>query len=819
MSTIPHHLTGVTLIDDGQTPTHSDLRLRPLNVEKGSERFRGSDGFFPPLAATWRCNLTALSQRRNLLFVAYNHQIYVWEPVGPRQILGTKPTIIITPVMKEPNAGGYISREFPHAINNIIVDDLGRDEILLLATDSGNICGYHVETIFSHMEHSRLYGEKSIDLNQHIDPFFCENVGSSAWGLAVHKYARLIAVSANSGRITVFAFALAEPGSEKNENSDFPQGLIDGLQIYGQTWLNVENEEQFEHFQKLIPNRYRSRNVRLSYRGHYTNIPCVTFFNSDLDSDGIWMLSTDIDNRLFVWTIWDQLTPFKYYDFSHGEPLPDILRREERGWSVLALDPRSFRICELYAQACGGKPYLRPHQCQPVLDVTHITQDVPDSAILYEAFPPAIRIDADEPSLPDIFDNESFISDNSNHYLPSHGHARPINLSPSTDKELSAPDQDIDNSIDLDPSQRETNITNIFLPYEDRYQFFWEEDMSDDDGDDGDDGDDSDENEHGEDEDEGDYETEDESDDSSQDIHNFADTQDLIFYMMTSTMENEGASDESSEPGRFKDRTCTDFPILHFSATDIRLLDSPFSKHPTVVCGGPLRQGFARSIYSIHSYDRFNMVKYLPEHGIVIAATQKGRAAVISLARVSNGGLALRINWMLPLASQEKYGERPLRPLLGLAVGPIQGFEMKQDVPDIPYKARDCNDFSFHYRVQGAGEADLYETVSTCGSSSAEGSIDEEDAADMSDNSSATHSSALVSAPDLTYAKSHGIANWLYEPQESWKGWNSSRRYRLLLTYADHTVLSYEFWYEWSDTISSADGRDKGDEGENFLLL
>lgn len=138
-------------------------------------------------------------------------------------------------------------------------------------------------------------------------------------------------------------------------------------------------------------------------------------------------------------------------------------------------------------------------------------------------------------------------------------------------------------------------------------------------------------------------------------------------------------SDGSFDFRRFKreskDQTCSNFPILHFSATDISLLESPFSKYLTVVCGGPPRQHATRPIYSIHSYDRFNMVKYLPERGIVIAATQKDRAAVISLAQVPNGGLALRVNWMLSLASQEQHRERPFMPLLGLAVGPIQGFE------------------------------------------------------------------------------------------------------------------------------------------------
>ena len=57
--------------------------------------------------------------------------------------------MIIDPVMKMPRAEGYIDRNNPHTINAILVDDLGRDEVLLLVTDSGNVCGYHVEAIYS----------------------------------------------------------------------------------------------------------------------------------------------------------------------------------------------------------------------------------------------------------------------------------------------------------------------------------------------------------------------------------------------------------------------------------------------------------------------------------------------------------------------------------------------------------------------------------------------------------------------------------------------------------------------------------------------
>jgi hypothetical protein len=238
--------------------------------------------------------------------------------------------MIITPVMKEPDAEGCISPEFPHAINNILVDDLGRDEVLLLATDSGNVCGYHVESIFSALERAKANGEKRPLRDPHIDAFFSENVGKSAWGLAVHKLARLIAVTANTGLITVFAFALVDANSESSDISEGPLDFLDDYRDYGQTWLNVENNGQFLQFRRLMPDRYRSRNVRLTYTGHFANIPSVSFFNCDLDPNGTWMVSTDIDNKLLIWKIWEGLGPFNAFHFGDVtvESFPQTLRNE-----------------------------------------------------------------------------------------------------------------------------------------------------------------------------------------------------------------------------------------------------------------------------------------------------------------------------------------------------------------------------------------------------------------------------------------------------------------------------------------------------------
>ncbi|KUL91803.1 hypothetical protein ZTR_01338 [Talaromyces verruculosus] len=767
----------------------NDLCLRSLNVEKGSQRFPERDGVTPPQALSWRNNLTALSQRRNLLFVAYSHQIYVWEPAGPRQVLGKKPAMIITPVMRIPDAEGYISNRCPHGINNILVDDLGRDEILLLATDSGNVCGYHVENIFSCIESTKLRGEKDTILNPRIDPFFCENVGLSAWGLAVHKFARLIAVAANTGTITVFAFALAETDAESDDD---PTGYWAGF-LCEQNWMLIKYEEQFDSLHELYRrNLHRSRNVRISFQGHCTNIPSVSFLSSDLDSDGLWMVSTDIENKMLVWTIWDSFSPVRIFHFAGGAPLPDILRDDERGWSVLALDPRGFRVHQSYFEAFGGKVYLRPFQpSNAVLDVTDLARDLPDASIEFDPVFPVVDDSPEEPVLPDIFDRHSRIKSDSSS-ICSEDSLSPATSITEQSFESREPTQNQETTEDADQLTFQQSLWRLSDNQMARLvqtimtnpviQYGIAASDSDNDSDDGD------------------------VSIGPEAIYrntlNPRDTSDLRPLL---NLELRDTDIYPRNPYSSSEHICSDFPILHFSETDIRLLEGPFVNHPSVISDGPLRQELPRTFWSLHAYDRFNMVKYLPEAGIVIAATQKGRAAVITLTQVANRLYALRINWMIPFASQEDRAERPQVGLLGLAVSPMQGFEKRPDIVHVPRGVTSHDDFSFHYRAHGPESIDAAQNW--------EWQYDSETDSNETDENGSSPPSEYV--PELSFAESHGTANWNHMPQESWHGVMPSRHYRVMLTYADHTVMSYEFWYDWTDIAvgESSIGREEK-EGE-----
>ncbi|KAF7597325.1 hypothetical protein BBP40_006265 [Aspergillus hancockii] len=789
---------------------------------------------------------TALSQRRNLLFVAYSHQIYVWEPAGTFQTLGIKPEMIITPVMKDPYSSGYISPAIPHAINNLLVDDLGRDEVLLLVTDSGNVCGYRVEAIFSALKRAEGRKEQRPFDDSQVDPFFVEYVEASAWGIAIHKFARLIAVTANTGHVTVFAFALVNPASGKSSDAGQKLEEEDDFNDYGQTWLEIKSNEQFKQLQHWMPTKHRKRNIRLTYIGHFTNIPAVSFLNCDLDPNGTWMVSTDIDNKLFVWKIWESLGPFNVYHFNDisFKSFPETLRTDstERGWSVIALDPRTFHLLKSTEDACGGHPQRRVEDGQSILDLTKLSSRIPNASQLYNYFPPAVKTEPEQPILPDIFEEDcrinrigsacqttsrdEYVNGLSTNYhrcselpepsdshdirnLRSFGSAdafshRAVDGSVHEDNPVSngssnggsyAGDPHLSNQEaesqggngafhQLDDTNQQTDHTPFHhthgpLTMPEFLQVALLEALG------------------------GDIPGPEEyfNDYSIEEVSPFEDEE------MNDANDNSSENDETSISGAAAYQVSNpppdaNFPILHFSQTDIRLIPHPLAPRASVICVDPLRQPLTQLIVPLRTCDRFNMVKYIPEHGIVVAASQKGRAAVITLTESETAGLAFRVDWIVPLEGQEKYGERPLIPLLGMSVSPVQGFEMPPDVPYIPHSVSE-NDLTFHY--EPLSQDDEYETPSQRSSKSF---------------SSPMFGPGVDSNPEkgqdtpLTLPESHARATRAYQPEESWRGWNPSRRYRLLLFYADHTIMSYEFWYNWGPTGSA----DESDEDEYLVV-
>lgn len=212
------------------------------------------------------------------------------------------------------------------------------------------------------------------------------------------------------------------------------------------------------------------------------------------------------------------------------------------------------------------------------------------------------------------------------------------------------------------------------------------------------------------------------------------------------------------------------------------------------------------------------MVKYIPEHGIIVAASQKGRAAVISLTESANTGVTFRVDWIVPFQSQEKFGDRPLIPLLGMTVAPIQGFEMPPDVPVIPGGAgtgagSDEDEMMFHYRfVPENDRSGSPKPTPSPREPNPDSSENQTPTMDI-ETEPTTPNPDEPRLPHLTLPECHAKASRIYQPPESWRGLWPSRRYRLLLMYSDHTVMSYEFWYDWN-VGGGATGDDDGGGGQ-----
>lgn len=257
-------------------------------------------------------------------------------------------------------------------------------------------------------------------------------------------------------------------------------------------------------------------------------------------------------------------------------------------------------------------------------------------------------------------------------------------------------------------------------------------------------------------------------------------------------------------------------PTLHLSNFNLRLFDANNPGPVSVYCSDLL--SFQRPMYyrTHPAVDRLNMTQYVPDLGVVVIGSQIGRVAVCSLTRKgANGPFGLRIDWILPLLQQEVDEERPRVPLLGIAVGPVHGHEVPRTrFPSVSEDGQhrsgtwlqdrtDENGVSITF---DPGFAVLRRDSSDVGSSSSggqdyEASADEAESSARAEAGDASHEKSIRSKPSplakqwkgkracRTLSKAREAAAMADEP---WRGIEYSRRYRLMLTYNDQTVLTYE---------------------------
>lgn len=768
-------------------------RLQPANIsifsiERGAERYELGSALPPPSFSAWRCNLTALSQKHNLYFVATVESIAVFLPDFPYQKLGTKPALVMTPSLANQNAKGYINEESPHAINHLLVGDLGNEEILLVARDSGNIDAYHTRAIrdainkepykFSKDGHADFVGLRA---------FFSQWVHRSAWGLAIHKEARMIAVSANRdprfnaedpyAKITVFAFALSNAREVEAANEDTEEQESSEIDAEWRTW----RPDSVPWDQRTPP---RNHNYKIVLdMGHHNNIPSISFSNTTEDQVGMWLFSTDIEGDMIAWNVWKKHIvncwttatnlpgemPLRIGRGIHRESklVRGVARRidggeTDRGWIVAALDPRAFATADNMAEFCGVNPLvINPQQTSfGVSDIA--ASSVPGNSQLHPQhqlraidFGLELTTQSSDGGGEEDQDAELLLDDESSNAvvaLAEQATRRPT-LEEVPDSSLirdaeavdaiEAEDASASIDHDLDESSQGTGSSTssssiIPPPYIDTSKFYKRLIPT---------------AQH--------------------------DEQELWEYGMGSMVGELGSDSHSDEPP-FETPT---FPLLHCSVAHMRLFDAPFAERPHWFCGDLLSQLVPDHLARRPPYvlERMNMFQQVPELGIVIIASQSGRCAICSTVRKTRDGpLGLRVDWVLPTMKQESAGFRPPHALLGIAVGPVQGFLKEGD-------GADEEDGAFQDRVLD-GTLTSFDTDVIISESSQDESVASSDERDSK--------RLKMSGPPLISPGRHSRREqqkWSQSQSvEAWRGTNFSRRYRLMLTYWDWTVLTYE---------------------------
>lgn len=263
---------GMVLFDEDDEDLEEDEE-----VGNGAPNWDGSesdsdDNHLAPQIATWRLNLTGLSQVYNLYFVAYRNQIHVSRPRScVTNALPAVPDLILKPRPSDISflVGGGVDRVFPHQVNHLVVGDLGEEEILLLAFDDGDVIAYYTK----HIENALIQrDEDGTEKPRPVQPFFHENVGKSAWGLAIHAKSRLIAVGSNMHSVTVFILALTNreyhhiPGADSTE---LFRNLVKDesgnvLNPSGSSWAELDDKQRAQKadaMERLV--RQRDANWRI----------------------------------------------------------------------------------------------------------------------------------------------------------------------------------------------------------------------------------------------------------------------------------------------------------------------------------------------------------------------------------------------------------------------------------------------------------------------------------------------------------------------------------------------------------------------------
>ncbi|KAI4731082.1 hypothetical protein E4T49_01210 [Aureobasidium sp. EXF-10728] len=590
------------------------------------------------------CNATGLSHVYNLYLVAYVDSIYVYEPQFPSQSIEQEPALVVHTDKKlktpeEQRLYGHYADHGTRAINKLLVQLLGNEEVVAVVRDDGDVEAYYTRHIYNAIE-KRAYHDSTLGiLSTDIRPFFHRSVGLSAWGLAIHSTARMIAVSANTHETTVFTFALTD-------------GVSDDEDIF------PDEDEVYYHGMSGVvpPNDRRKNDVRiLAHSGGTDNLPDIAFCNTGHDPVGRWLLTAGLLGRVAAWDI-HSLQLNQIVSTALSPPIFRIPKDNFDGrngvWGLLFLDPLSFRTTDTIEEALG-------------VPSSHVGVDLErekDNAI-WDLGKTVDCIGHVRRPFKDV--GSPVVVSNGNYACPLEL-ARHGTPGPSTTTPVRRTNVDVDRSSEEEDGEEEGEESN-----DENHQ--WDSDDSDDGT----------------------------GYDSAEDTHVTFPRPDGTMWQIAKPKPaarfSRGESMCGDLPCPILQLSFKDI-YLYQPATSSKAWD-----HLPIPSTRRLFQQEVPVAFDPGStkFGRINMYAQIPSLGIVIIATQQGRVAVLSLtqtvtrmldyekvkpnhpslerSRMEKRIYGYRVDHILPLASQEEAGHRPKAGIHGIAVGPVQGTENLED--------------------------------------------------------------------------------------------------------------------------------------------
>ena len=240
-----------------------------------------------------------------------------------------------------------------HTINHVTVGDLGIKEIVVCVCNDGDVIVYYTDVIRQAVEAVKHKTDLLGAIEKYVKPLMIQNVRKSAWGIAIHKNARMIAVSSNSYEISVFAFALERREAYDQEfDSSQPSmsSFLDGPQDQASHSAWVKNPSDDFRIAGTSGILDRQRDQIITLCGHSANIPSIAFCNTEADPTGQYLISTDIYGAVIVWNVWQHLAVQKILLGPYDPSIGSIL-----GWSITCIQPRSLRLADTEEEFLGCK--------------------------------------------------------------------------------------------------------------------------------------------------------------------------------------------------------------------------------------------------------------------------------------------------------------------------------------------------------------------------------------------------------------------------------------------------------------------------------